>query len=84
MADELQILKNRFKELYERSRNRGVYFYSDFLNPYEQTILYNEIKFGFSLFGGFNDAERKIAIFGTVEDFGYEPCAPIVIIKVLV
>lgn len=82
MADELSILKNRFKELYDRSRNRGIYFYSDFLNLYEQTVLYNEIKYGFTLYGGFPDAERKIAVFGTSEDSGYEPQPPITLICV--
>ncbi len=81
MADETQILKNRFKELYERSRNRGIYFYSDFLNLHEQTLLYNEIKFGFTLYGGFDDAERKIAIFGSEDELGYLPNPPVVIIK---
>lgn len=82
MADELQILKNRFHELYTRSRNRGIYFYSDFLNLHEQTVLYNEIKFGYTLFGGFDDAERKIAIFGTEEEFGYAPSPPVCILKI--
>lgn len=82
MADEMQILRNRFKELYERSRNRGIYFFSDFLNLHEQALLFNEIKFGFTLYGGFEDAERKIAIFGSEEELGYPSNPPIVIIKV--
>lgn len=80
MADELQILKNRFKELASRSRNRGIYCYSDFLNLYEQTLLCNEIKYGFSLYGGFEDAERKIAVFGNSDEFGYEPKPPVVLL----
>jgi cardiolipin synthase len=47
LADELQILKNRFKELSTRSQNRGIYLYSDFLNLYEQTMLHDEIKYGY-------------------------------------
>ena len=80
MADELQILKNRFKELSNRSQNRGIYLYSDFLNLYEQTVLYDEIKYGYSLFGGFPDAERKTACFGDENDLGYSPTPPVVII----
>lgn len=80
MADELQILKNRFKELSNRSQNRGIYLYSDFLNLYEQTVLYDEIKYGYTLFGGFPDAERKIACFGDENDFGYPPSPPVVIL----
>ncbi len=82
MADEISILKKRFKELNERSRNKGIYFYSDFLNLYEQTILYNELKYGYTLYGGFPDAERKIAIFGSEDEFGYPPQPPVKILKV--
>ncbi len=63
-----------------RSQNRGVYFYSEFLNLYEQTILYNEIKRDVTLHGGFPEAERKIACFGNENELGYEPNPPIKII----
>ena len=81
MADELQILKNRFNDLYERSRNRSIYCYSDFLNLHEQTILLSQFRFGYSLFGGYEYAERKIAVFGTENEMGYEPDPPLKIIK---
>ncbi len=80
MADELQIFKNRIKELAERSKNRGIYSYSDFLNLYEQTVLYETIKYGYTLQGGFPDAERKIACFGDEKEFCYPPEPPIAII----
>ncbi len=80
MADELNILKNRFKDLKSRSDSRNIYTYYDFLNMYEQTVLSDEIKWGYSLYGGFPDAERKIAIFGTEDDLGYPPEPPINII----
>lgn len=82
MADETQILKNRFKELYNRSFNRGTYFYSDFLNLYEQTLLVEEIKFGYVLCGGYDGAERKIACFGDENNFGYPPSPPVDIIRI--
>lgn len=80
MADELQIFKNRIKELSERSKNRGIYFYSDFLNLYEQTILFETIKYGYTLEGGYEDSERKIACFGDENDLCYPPEPPISII----
>ncbi len=80
MADELQIFKNRLKELSERSQNRGIYLYSEFLNMHEQTILSQTIKYGYTLEGGFPDAERKIACFGNENDLCYPPQPPIVII----
>lgn len=80
MADEKEILKKRFRELYNRSQNRGIYVYSDFLNAYEQSLLEEEIRFGYTLNGGYDDAERKLACFGKENDFGYSPCPPIEII----
>ncbi len=80
MADEKEILKKRFRELYNRSQNRGIYVYSDFLNAYEQALLEEEIRYGYTLRGGYPDAERKIACFGNENDFGYSPCPPIEII----
>lgn len=80
MADEKEILKKRFRELYNRSQNRGIYVYSDFLNAYEQALLEEEIRYGYTSAGGYPDAERKIACFGNENDFGYEPCPPIEII----
>jgi RNA-binding protein YlmH len=82
MADETQILRNRFKELYNRSHNRGIYTYSDFLNMHEQTILYSEMKYGYTLCGGYEDAERKIVCFGDENDFGYAPQPPVSILLV--
>ncbi len=80
MADELSILKNRFSELYDRSRNRGIYCYSDFLNLHEQTVLDSHLKYGYTLCGGYEEAERKIAVFGDENDFGYPAHIPINII----
>ncbi len=82
MADETQILKNRFKELHNRALNRGTYFYSDFLNMHEQTLLFEEVKFGYTLCGGYDGAERKIACFGDENDFGYPSAPPIDIILI--
>lgn len=82
MADETQILRNRFKELNNRSRGRGIYTYSDFLNMYEQTVLCQELKFGYTLWGGYEEAERKIVCFGEESDLGYKPQPPISILTV--
>ncbi len=77
MANEKELLLNRFKEFYNRSRNKGIYIYSDFLNMYEQSLLKDEIKFGYTLYGGYEDAERRIAMFGQEDDLGYPPDPPI-------
>ncbi len=82
MEKEEALLIKRFKELENRSYNRGVYEYSDFLNIYEQDLLFRNINTSFSLFGGYENAERQIAVFGNEEDFGYSPSHPIVCILV--
>lgn len=80
MADDIRLLKNRFKELRDRANNRNIYMYSDFLNMHEQTLLWEEYKYGYTLSGGYEDAERKIACFGTEEDMGYPPQPPLKIL----
>lgn len=82
MEKEEALLIKRFKELENRSYNRGVYEYSDFLNIYEQDLLFRNINTSFSLFGGYENAERQTAVFGNEEDFGYSPSYPIVCILV--
>ena len=82
LEKEEALLIKRFKELENRSYNRGVYEYSDFLNMYEQDLLFKNIKTSFSLFGGYETAERQIAVFGNEDDFGFLPSYPIVCISV--
>lgn len=82
LEKEEALLIKRFKELENRSFNRGVYEYSDFLNMYEQDLLFKNIKTDFSLFGGYETAERQIAVFGNEEDFGFSPTYPITCILV--
>lgn len=60
-----------------RSYNRGIFVYSDFLNMYEQDLLFSSINTSFTLFGGFLNAERQIAVFGNEEEFGYSPDYPV-------
>lgn len=82
VANEADILRNRFRELYNRSSSRGIYVYSDFLNAYEQALLEEEIRYGYTLLGGYDEAERKLACFGDETDFGYEPSPPLCILCV--
>lgn len=75
-------LNDRLTELRTRSRRRNEYTYTDFLTPSEiadATLAYgDEIEF----FGGVDFAERKIACFGSYEDFGYECEPPITVLKI--
>lgn len=77
LEKEEALLIKRFKELSTRSYNRGIFVYSDFLNMYEQDLLFSNVNTPFSLFGGFSGAERQIAIFGSEEELGYSPTYPV-------
>ena len=77
LEKEEALLIKRFKELSNRSYNRGIFVYSDFLNMYEQDLLFSNVSTDFTLFGGFSGAERQIAIFGNEEDLGYSPTYPV-------
>lgn len=81
--DEEQQLKNRLTELSERSYSRGCYCFSDFLTLAQQNILLTTVPNNrFSLFGGYEHAERRIACFGSEEICGYEQAPPIVCIEI--
>lgn len=81
--DELTLIKNRFNDLAERSYEREIYTYSEFLTMAEQSEL-RKMRFSVKteLYGGYENAERCIAIFGSEDEFGYEYCAPVVFIKI--
>jgi RNA-binding protein YlmH len=82
MEEELQ-LKKRFSELYERSESRGCYVFTDFLNLAEQDILIRSVpKYSFAFFGGYENAERKLAVFGNEEKCGYTEEPPVVCVEI--
>ncbi len=81
LRKEDELTKKRLSELSGLSYNREIPVYSDFLNMYEQS-LFNSLKFPnyeYSLYGGYDFAERRIACFREAAiDFSY----PIVCIKI--
>lgn len=79
--DEESLTKKRFEELYERAFSRCGYTYSNFLNIYEQSMLKETISCGYTLCGGYANAERVVAGFGT-EEVCYPPSFPIACIKI--
>ncbi len=63
----MEDIEKRFLELAERSRERNIAVFSDFLNDDEQSKLLNlHINPPPHLCGGYPDAARNIAIFGEV------------------
>ena len=77
-----QQLRKRMEELALRAEQRGIYTYTEFLNLAEQDMLVKRAlpagSASYRLWGGFMDAERKIACFGDKECCGYVEEPPIV------
>ena len=78
MKDDIELIKNRFRELAKRSFDRGIWTESEFLSLAEQDVLLSlNLREPFELEGGFAAAERRLAHFGSPEICGYEEPAPI-------
>ncbi|MCR5808272.1 MAG: hypothetical protein K6G56_01780 [Clostridiales bacterium] len=71
--DRRQLIK-RFEELAERAEKTGVPQETKFLNVAEQSdLLGAHIPGPYFLAGGYDGAERRVAVFGASEGEGYEP-----------
>lgn len=83
---ELQQLKNRLKELAEKSYRQNVYTFTGFLGLAELDAYFQmerELSYAHpALFGGDQKAERQMVRFGSPEEFGYEEAYPIACIHV--
>ena len=65
-------------ELALRSYDRGIYEYTDFLSLSQQSELNKlDLPVSFVFFGGYDNAERSIAVFGNEDEFGYPPDVPV-------
>lgn len=81
-SDEL-LLKKRIEELSERSYANGIYTSTEFLSPAEQSILKTSVhNCPYTFAGGYDTAEKRIAVFGSEELCGYEIIPPIAFIKI--
>ena len=73
---EIQQLKNRIRELADKSYNQNQYTFTGFLGLAEQDALWQverEVKFaGITLYGGREEAERKILRFGSEAPEGHK------------
>ena len=83
---EIQQLKNRFRDLADKSFQQGIFTFTGFLGLGEQDIFWREeaaLRYaGCCLYGGCEEAERVIARFGSPEALGYEVPFPIVCIHI--
>ena len=79
--DNDKILENHLRDLAAQSAEGCYYTYSIFLSLAEQDVLL-KARLPASLFGGYENAERKIAVFGSEELFGYTEEPPLVCLKI--
>lgn len=81
--DEERALKNSFSELAARAYDGSYYTYSRFLTLAEQnTLLGMTFPIAVSLDGGYDGAERRIAVFGSEDDLGYAAEPPLAFIEI--
>lgn len=83
---EIQQLKNRLRDLAERSYTQGIFTFTNFLSLSEQEIFWQQEKelshVGYALEGGLKGADRVIVRFGDAGALGYEVPFPIVCIHI--
>jgi len=83
---EEQQLKNRIKDLADKSFKQGIYTFSGFLGLSEQDVFWkmeSELKYvSYQFWGGSESAERKILRFGSEEELGYEESYPVVCVHI--
>lgn len=83
---EIQQMKNRFRELADKSFSQNTYTFSGFLGLSEQDIFWQvepELRYvPYQLWGGSEGADRKVLRFGSQEELGYEEPYPIVCVHI--
>lgn len=83
---EVQQLKNRFRDLAERSYSQGIFTFTGFLGLSEQEIFWQQERelhyAGYVLEGGCQGADRVIVRFGSEAQLGYQVPFPIVCIHI--
>lgn len=84
MEGDIQQQKKRLTELSDRAYARGCYTTTEFLTLAEQDVLLHlsRCNVPVRLDGGYDGAERKIAVFGSSDLCGYDMPSPIVCIAI--
>ena len=86
MNKEDEILQNRIRDLADRSYKNSMYTFTDFLSMADVSAFYQierEVNFVvYTMWGGVEDAERKVLRFGSEEQLGYIEEFPITILQV--
>lgn len=83
MTTEEKELLSRAQELSARAASRGVYTRTSFLTEGEAAILAEaSLPIAPTFYGGFDEAERCVAVFGSEEEFGYPWESDLVLLKI--
>ena len=85
MTREEEQFAKRVKNMADKAYYENRYQMTRFLNEMEQDVVLQserEFPIAVSFTGGYELAERKIAVFGSEELFGYEPIYPIRLLKI--
>lgn len=81
MEKEEVILQKRFLELAQRSYEKNIYTYTEFLDLAGQNLYFQmeeQLRYaGVAFFGGTKECDRKILRFGKMEEIGYEESFPV-------
>ncbi len=83
---EEQQIRNRLRDLAEKSFHQNMFTFTGFLGLSEQDVFWRtepELRYaGYELYGGIGSADRQMIRFGNVAELGYEVPFPIVCIHV--
>ncbi len=83
---EVQMLRNRLRELADKSFGQNMFTFTGFLGLNEQDTFWRmetELRHArYTLWGGCEGADRQVIRFGSVEELGYEVDFPIVCIHI--
>ncbi|MBE5882882.1 MAG: hypothetical protein E7291_00410 [Lachnospiraceae bacterium] len=83
---EIQQLKNRIRDLADKAFTQNMFTFTAFLGLSEQDAFWqleSEIRYaGYTVFGGCEDADRRMIRFGNAEELGYEVPFPIACIHI--
>ena len=82
MTSDEKFVASRLKDLSNRSFNRGIWTFSDFLTLAEQSLVAANAVGEYDLCGGYDGAERRIAVFGSVPLCGYACELPLKVLEI--
>lgn len=83
-GEEEKLFINRSRDMARRAAEKGFWIYGGFMSAGQLALLESdrELRGSFLSYGGYEDAERRVAAFGNEEMFGYSPDFPIELLEI--